>query len=106
LEPRKLEGLSPSSRRPWGVGGGCFGLFGSAYFGCDQFSGLPPNMRQRRYAWHAKPNLAARKNALYGMARAWEALAKYIEHHEEARAEANKDADWCSQARGRDRLRL
>ena len=62
-------------------------------------------MRQRRDAWHAKPNLAARKNALYGMARAWEALAKYIEHHEEARAEATKDADWCSQARGRDRLR-
>jgi hypothetical protein len=51
-------------------------------------------MRQRRDAWHAKPNLAARKNALYGMARAWEALAKYIEHHEEARAEATKDADW------------
>ena len=31
--------------------------------------------------------------------------SKYIEHHEEARAEATKDADWCSQARGRDRLR-
>ena len=28
-----------------------------------------------------------------GMARAWETLAKYIDHYEEARAEPTKDAD-------------
>jgi len=27
------------------------------------------------------------------MARAWETLAKYIDHYEETRAEATKDAD-------------
>jgi predicted secreted Zn-dependent protease len=33
------------------------------------------------------------KDALYGMARAWETLAKYIERYEQAHAEATKDAD-------------
>jgi hypothetical protein len=33
------------------------------------------------------------KDALYGMARAWETLAKYIDHYEETRAEDTKDED-------------
>jgi hypothetical protein len=45
------------------------------------------------------PNLE--KDALYGRARAWETLAKYIDHYEETRAEATKDAFECCPDRPR-----
>ena len=71
---------------------GCIGSFGSAYFGlfspaeCRQFAIEAGRL--------ARQTVSRReKDALYGMARAWETLAKYIDLYEKARAAASKDAD-------------
>jgi hypothetical protein len=47
-------------------------------------------LRRRLGRLAAEPRSPRPEN---GMARAWETLAKYIDHYEEARAEPTKDAD-------------